>query len=250
MSKTIKQQIEDALWYLKKPGQSQEDENKAIEILSDIARGRKGGAALVETIEQAKPAFDTSGVPWGSLKGAELVIVIGHEPGGGAVGERTWNKKCAKHMKHILEIYGAKVFIYEHKLKSYGARQDAMAHWVRQNVPNCFIVWELHYDGYKPKPSAAGHHFKYRGAEKLAVFTQEEFSSRYPQSRPRFSNGIHHATSGNGAGFLRKAPAWALLTEPFFITNPAEKAFFKDRHGEVALVYCVAAARFAQYKGK
>ena len=53
----------------------------------------------------------------------------------------------------------------------------------------------------------------------------------------------------NGAGFLRNARGWACLVEPFFITNPAEKAFFAARHAELAEVYCIGLARFAYLKG-
>ena len=248
--RTKMQQVEDALWYLKKPGQSREDENKAIGILSALARGKKGGAELVEKIQNSKPTLDLSSVPWGSLKGLEIAVVIGHEPGGGASGERAWNKKCGAMMKRTLEKHGAKVLLYEHKIRAYGARQDAMRAAVKAALPNCFMVWELHYDGYKPRPAASGHHFKYLGAKDLARLTQEEFSNQYPQSRARFSNGLHHCESGNGAGFLKKSPGWAILTEPFFVTNPAEKEFFKNRWGEISEIYCMSAARFAKLKGK
>jgi len=79
--KTIKQQVEDALWYLNRPGQSPQDEAKAIEILSHIARGRNQGPALVKAIKEATPALqDPDDVPWGSLDGLELVIAVGHQP--------------------------------------------------------------------------------------------------------------------------------------------------------------------------
>ena len=188
------------------------------------------------------------GEPWGSLRDKQIAIVVGHQPGGGAVGERSYNKKVANHMRSILATYGAEVFVYEHSIKSYGARQRAMKAAVAEALPECFVVFELHYDGYLPRPSAAGHHFKYRGAEALAKFTQQEWVRRFPRSRPRFDKGIHHCTSGNGSGFLREAPGWAILTEPFFITNAAEKAFFANRHREIANVYCHGAARFAELK--
>jgi len=190
------------------------------------------------------------GEPWGSLREKQIAIVVGHQPGGGAAGERNYNLKVANHMRSILATYGAEVFVYEHSIKSYGARQRAMKAAVAEALPECFIVFELHYDGYLPRPEAAGHHFKFRGAEALAKFTQQEWVRRFPRSRPRFDNGIHHCTSGNGSGFLKEAPGWAILTEPFFITNAGEKAFFANRHKEIADVYCHAAARFAELKGR
>jgi N-acetylmuramoyl-L-alanine amidase len=50
--------------------------------------------------------------------------------------------------------------------------------------------------------------------------------------------------SGDGAGFLREAPAWACLVEPFFITNKAEKQFFTDHKDELAECYCDAIEDF------
>lgn len=249
--KTIKQQVADALYYLERPGQAPGDEAKAIEILSHIARGKKGGAALVKAIRESKPTIDLSGVPWKSLKGLVLVIGIGHEPGGGTSGERTWNIKLAKIMKGILEEYGAIVHLYYHKVKSYTTRQKRFADFCKK--VKAFLCWELHYDAFA-KASANGHHFKYLGAKKFASFTQEEFSQRFPQSVARNSYGdgpgLHHATRGAGAGFLRKMPCWAMLPEPFFNSNPAERAFFKPKLNEIAFVYCVGAARFAQSQGK
>ena len=252
--KTVRQQIEDALWYLERPGHFTHHKSRAIEILSSIARGSKRGKELVDAIRASPPeGFSDASVPWGSLKGVEIAVIPGHQPGGGAQGERIYNKKVARFMQSICESKGATIFYYEHKIRAYGARQDDMRTAVKAALPNCFMVHELHYDGYKPRPEAAGHHFKYRGAKKLAQFTQEEFLSHFPQSHARSWNaapGLHHCTSGNGAGFLKKAPGWAILTEPFFITNPAERAFFKGREEELALIYCIGAARFANYKGK
>lgn len=190
------------------------------------------------------------GDPWGSLQDKEIAIVIGHEPGGGAEGERSYNLKVANHMRSILATYGARVFVYQHSIKSYGARQRAMNEAVAAALPECFIVFELHFDAYIPRPEASGHHFKYRGAEALARFTQQEWVRRFPRSRPRVDNGLHHCTTGNGSGFLKEAPGWAVLTEPFFITNSEEKSFFANRHKEIADVYCTAAAQFAELKGR
>lgn len=251
--KTIKLQIEDALRYLERPGNSPEDVRKAIEILSHLARGKKGGDDLIEEIKSSKPSLQEGNIPWGSLNGLELVIAIGHEPGGGTSGERTWNTKLAKAMKVILDKYGAIVHIYYHKIKSYGARQRALASWIRNNVKSAFLCWELHYDAVK-NPSANGHHFKYRGAKQWAVYTQDEWSNQYPHSNARNSYGdgpgLHHATSGNGSGFLKEMPCWALLTEPFFNSNPSERSFYKPRIEEIAFVFCAGAARFAKAKGK
>jgi len=248
-AKTIQQQIEDALWYLERPGQSPGDEAKAIEILAHIARGKQEGPKLIEAIRSSNPAANDKNSVWQSLKGRVLVVAVGHEPGGGTTGERAWNTKLAQAMKALLESKGAIVHVYFHKLKSYGARQRALAGWIKANVPEAFICWELHYDAVSNK-TVSGHHFKHLGAKELAQFTQEEWVANYPQSRPRYDGGLHHATNGNGSGFLSAMPCWAILTEPFFNSNPAEAAFFKPRIEEIAQIYCIAAARFAKFKGK
>lgn len=245
------QQIEDALYYLERPGQAPGDEEKAINILSHIARGKKGGAALVKAIRESKPNTSTGLTAWKSLKGLVLVIGIGHEPGGGASGERAWNIKLARAMGTLLESYGATVHIYFHKVKNYRVRQERFAEFCEE--VGAWACWELHYDAVK-NPAARGHHFKFRGARELAVFTQEEWSNRFPQSVARNSYGdgpgLHHATSGNGSGFLHRMPCWAMLPEPFFNSNPAERAFYKSLIDEIAFVYCLGMARFAQFKRK
>ena len=193
------------------------------------------------------PLWSNSQRVLSSLNGVEVAIVIGHEPDGGAEGEREYNKRVAFHMSQMLRAAGAKVFYYEHTLKPYGARQKAMRKALRQSVPNCFIVWELHYDGYNDR-SVAGHHFKYRGAKELAEFTQREFANRFPKSRARYDAGLHHCTSGSGAGFLKAATGWAILPEPFFITNDDEAKFFEGKEKEIAEIYCIGGAKFTQLK--
>lgn len=177
------------------------------------------------------------------LKGKQIAVIVGHQPGGGAAGEREFNKEVAEHMKGILEDLGADVFYYQHKLKSYGARQRAMAAAVKSEQPSSDVCIELHYDAVS-YPGPAGHHFQYRGAKKLAEAIRDEFQKAYPDSKPRRDNGIMHNTSDNGSGFLKAAPGWACLTEPFFRSNPEEWEFFKDKQREIAEVYCRGIARF------
>ena len=247
--RSLRQQVEDALYYLERPTPKEGDREKAIDILSSIARGKKAGAALVKAIRESNPTTNAAGVPWGSLKGLVLVIAIGHEPGAGASGERAWNGKLAKSMKKVLELCGATVYIYFHKVKSYSARQNKLGDYC--DLVGAFACWELHYDAYH-KPSANGHHFKYLGAKKWALYTQEEWANHYPHSVARNSYGdgpgLHHATSGNGSGFVKRMPCWALLPEPFFNSNDAEREFFKPRIDEIAIIYCIGLARFANFK--
>ena len=167
--RTKEQQIQDALWYLKKPGQFPEDEAKAIKILSDIAFGKKKSAKIIQQIEAADQLAPTD-VPWGALNGKLIAVVVGHEPGGGAQGERVYNKKVGAHMKALLGKHGAQVWYYEHKTRAYSKRMAEM----KAAMPKCFAAIELHYDGYAPRPAASGHHFQYRGAKELAAAIRDE----------------------------------------------------------------------------
>jgi len=258
--KTKIQQVADALYYLNKDGTSPEDEAKAIKILTSVVR-----SSLPEIT--SRQLADITKVPekrtiqfgeFSWMLGKEIAIVIGHERPkkakngqkgwghGGAKGERVYQLKVAKIMKRILEEMGAKVLIYQHRLRAYGARQDAMRAAVKNKLPNCSVCIELHYDGYKPRPAASGYHFQYLGAKKLASAIRDRFKAKFPHKRPRGDgrSGIMKNTRKNGAGFLRKSPAWAVLVEPFFITNPAEKSFFSDKHEELAEIYCLGISDF------
>ncbi len=244
MSKSLKDQVADALWYLKKPGTSPDDEAKAIDILSSIAFSKPKASVELKKIQKASlPSIK------GSLKGIEIALVIGHEPGGGASGERSWNIKCAKFLKRKLEKRGASVIIYYHKIRSYSARQNAMRSAVKRLQPNNKICIEFHYDAVSSKyPN--GHHFQYVSTKGklLASAFRDQWQKRYPQSRTRRgSTGIYKNTKGNGAGFLKKAPGYATLLEPFFRSNPAEWAFFKDKHEEVSSVYDAAIVQFSKH---
>jgi N-acetylmuramoyl-L-alanine amidase len=239
-TRSIEQQVRDGLYFLLKPGQSPEDEEKAIEILSTIGFGKCEAAARVEAIKVAHPDPD-GGIPWHALAGKTIAVIPGHEPGGGAEGERVYNIKVAEHMGEMLRDAGAIVFDYRHKLKGYSARMAAM----RRAMPECFACVELHYDAYSPRPEAAGHHYQYIGGKNLAAMARDEFQRRFPQSMARRDNGIHYNPAGRGSGFMKNCRGWGLLTEPFFITNPAEREFFKHRQFDLALVNCIALAKFA-----
>jgi len=246
--KTLKQQIEDSLWYLKHTNPTEEHFEKGVQILEAIV-GKKRAKDLAPKFVNTQPlpineALDVQE----HLMGKTVVVIRGHEPGGGAKGERSFNKKVQGHMIEIYESWGVKVLTYEHKMRNYRIRQDQMRAWILKNAPEAFICHELHYDAYNPRPTASGHHFQYLGAEELARFTADEFQRRFPQSYARHNKGILKNTNRNGSGFLRKCPCWAILTEPFFITNPSEDSFFKDKHYELAEIYCIGAARFAKFK--
>ena len=172
----------------------------------------------------------------------EIALVVGHPDGEGAKGERDYNTEIAYQMAAILEDKGADVYIHFHTISSYGARQREMRRAVKAELPNCDCCIELHYNAYY-KESANGHEFFYRGSRLLAECFQQRFADAFEWSKPR-SGGVKPLMSGDGAGFLREAPAWACLVEPFFITNDKEKQFFTDHKDVLAEVYCDAIQDF------
>ena len=122
---------------------------------------------------------------------------------------------------------------------------------IKSAQPNNFVCVELHYDAVSWS-SPNGHHFQYLGSKELATCFAQTWQKRFPQSNPRGDNkkGIKYNPRGNGAGFLRKAPGWAVLTEPFFISNPQEKEFYKDKHKEVGGCFVLSIAKFCKLKTK
>jgi len=172
-----------------------------------------------------------------------VCLVVGHEPGGGAAGERKWNIEVSKKMKTLLESLGAKVLIYYHRTKAYTQRCNEMRSGVNRSMPNADCVVLLHYNAVTD-PKAHGHEFHYGGYAALAKSFRDAFQEDYPSSRARHSNGVLHNTDKNGAQMIRKAPAACVLTEPFFISNPREKAKFGTAHQSMANTYVKGIVNF------
>ena len=259
--KTLKQQVGDALWYLKKPNKTNEDDAKAIEILSDIAFGAGDPDSIVNDIEVAKPSVLT-GAMKKLLKGKQIAVIPGHQKRneyskhvGGAPGERAYNLKVAKKMIEILEDAGADVYFHDHLRVPYSMRQNEMKAAVKKAHPKSFVCIELHYD-HVSYPSAHGYAYFYvsNNGKILASAIRDEIKLRFPHLTARgdknngVKTGIQKQSSGNGSGFLKKAPGVAVLTEPFFRSNPAEWEFFKDRYDELAEIYCIGIAEYARKK--
>jgi hypothetical protein len=249
--RSLRQQVRDALWYLRRPAGTPEDRRKAVEILEDVA-GERGFVDRVELAAAVAPAGGKAGaaalaVRLEPVRGQVFALAAGHEPGGGAKGERAWNIRCAKRLARMLVDAGARVYYYEHRRKAYARRQAEFAAAVEREAPVCLAVLELHYDAVETQ-SVGGHHFQYRGAPELAGAIRDEWQRRFPNSRPRYDDGVRRNLDGNGAGFLKMAPAWACLTEPFFRSNPEEWDFYKGKITEVAEVYACGLADFAKQK--
>lgn len=170
-----------------------------------------------------------------TLLGIQIAIVRGHPMGEGARGETAWNEILCDHMVSQLTERGADVYVHNHTVSSYGRRQDIMRDAVNRELPDCKVVLEAHYNSYS-KPSACGHEFLFANTSALAKAIQKRFSAKYPWSKAR-GGGVQQVLSGNGAGFLIKAPAASVITEPFFESNQNEMAEFRTAQAEVAAIY-------------
>lgn len=175
------------------------------------------------------------------LKCRRIGIVIGHEPGGGARGEREWNLKVARILKKKLEGRGAKVVIYQHKAKAYSKRCRDMRTALLPEDLDCILL--LHYNSFSNQ-SANGHEFHYRGFPALAGAIRDAWQERYPWSRARQNDGILKNKAGRGSGMIKAAPAPCCLLEPFFESNEKERNLLIDDHEGVASAYLDGVGRF------
>ena len=172
----------------------------------------------------------------GDLSGKKVFLVVGHEPGGGAEGERDWNIEVAQRLESKLRGRGAFVITYEHKVRAYGQRCDEMRDACLTQMPDADCVILMHYNAYSD-PNAHGHEFHYGGVKSLAESIRDAWQEAFPNSKARQDDGILHNTDSNGSLMIRSAPAACCLLEPFFISNPDEKEQFSNAHQEVADVY-------------
>jgi N-acetylmuramoyl-L-alanine amidase len=176
------------------------------------------------------------------LNSKQVTLVVGHPEGDGAPGERAYNTDLAYLVAEKLERLGADVYIHWHTIHSYETRMDVMRDAVNEQQPDCECCVEFHYNAYH-KESANGHEFFYRGCKRLADCFEKHFSKAFPWSHAR-SGGVKPLMSGNGSGFLKEAPAWACLVEPFFFTNKKEMEFFAENKEELAVVYTESIEEF------
>lgn len=165
------------------------------------------------------------------LTGKNICLVVGHEPGGGAEGERAWNFTVAQIMAGKLEARGAEVFIYEHQARGYAQRCQEMRAGVLKHMPDADCILLLHYNSFSDT-SAHGHEFHYRGSLALAEAMRDSWQSEYLWSQPRQNNGILLNRNGRGSKMIKLAPAACCLLEPFFESNPGERErLFSDTYG-------------------
>lgn len=183
------------------------------------------------------------------LFGRKIAIVVGHEPGGGAQDERTYNKRVAAEMHKLLTKAGAKPMVFEHRFAAYGLRQNDTMNRIAESMGKPFVTIELHFDAVA-NTKAKGHHFQYLGAKRLAEAIRDRFEYYMDDVAPfesprRYDEGLYRNTRSNGSGFLRKSTGWACLVEPFFRSHPQSWHFWKDRAEDLAWIYCMGINDFA-----
>lgn len=198
---------------------------------------------LIELIEKERDLVRGKPDQAGDLSGRKIALVVGHEPGGGAKGEREWNLKVARRMDEILKEAGAEVLVYEHKVRAYSRRIDEMRKGVKKHLPGAEVVLLMHYNSVD-YPNAEGHEFHYRASKELAESMRDAWQAQFPSSRARRDNGILENRSGRGSGMIKAAPAPCCLLEPFFESNPAERKMFMDAIDEVSGAYVEGLRRF------
>lgn len=175
------------------------------------------------------------------LEGKRVGLVIGHEPGGGAPGERDWNLAVAEILAEKLQDRGAFVLVYEHKTRAYSRRCREMRSALIDKDLDCILL--MHYNSFS-KASANGHEFHYRSFPAFAASIRDSWQKSYPWSVARRDNGILKNTKAAGSGMIRMAPAAACLTEPFFQSNPKERGALIDDHEGAASAYCEGITNF------
>ena len=220
-------------WYVKNKPEDFAGLSKLIALRAKT-QAEEGATAAVYTPVALTPTVVQD------LLGKEVCLVIGHEPGGGAKGERTWNIKVANQLALNLEARGAVVFIYFHKTRSYNTRCYEMRAGVKKHMPNADFVLLMHYNSMDG-PEYSGHHFQYRGAKSAAEFLRDAWQEDFPWSEADRDNGIYRNTNAAGSLMLRLAPAWAVLTEPGFESNPEFRAkLITPTEGPALVAACYA----------
>ena len=220
-------------WYAK--NDPRDFDNLLRLIQEEKARG--GGYKAKVEVEE-RPAIQ--GLP---LEGKNVCLVVGHEPGGGAKGERVWNTKVAKVLAKKLEEKGCEVLIYFHRTRAYHQRCREMRAAVKKHMPEADFVLLLHYNSVD-NPAVKGHHFQYYGVPRAAQVFRDAWQKHFPWSEADRSDGVFHNTNSPGSLMLKYAPAPACLTEPFFESSPEERKKLIDAHEEVADCYDEAISNF------
>jgi N-acetylmuramoyl-L-alanine amidase len=185
----------------------------------------------------------------------KVAICIGHsrkvlgKTEGGAVSvdgttEHEWNSEVAGYLEEELNKVGIKTAIFDvYAGSSYSAAMDDVARKVRSFGADVAI--ELHFNA-SSSPHSKGYEFlawhKSNGGKRLATIMLSEFGREFPAMSAR---GVKECNDDSrGASFLKKTHCVAVLTEPFFGTNPNEWKVFSQTHERVAKAYAAAITKY------
>lgn len=185
----------------------------------------------------------------------KVALCIGHsrrvlgKPEGGAVSvgdvtEYEYNSEVAGYLEEELNKVGIKTAIFDvYGGSSYGAAMDDVARKVRSFGAD--IAIELHFNA-SSSPHSKGYEFlcwhKSNGGKRLATILLSEFGREFPAMSAR---GVKECNDDSrGASFLKKTHCVAVITEPFFGSNPVEWGHFAGAHERVAEAYANAIVKY------
>jgi N-acetylmuramoyl-L-alanine amidase len=180
-----------------------------------------------------------------------IAICIGHSRQGdrsGAVsigGVREWdyNRSVARHMMDHLASNGVAAKIYnDYPRKGYGAAMAWLGARLREDKASAAI--ELHFNA-SSNAAANGHEWIHfpgsRRGQALAQCFEDQFNADFPGINER---GLLARGKGNGAAFLKLTPCPAIITEPFFGSNPNDWRAFDGKQRELGICYAKAVMRW------
>jgi N-acetylmuramoyl-L-alanine amidase len=164
-----------------------------------------------------------------------VAIAVGHaRHAQGAVSpdgitEFAYNLVVAKHLKKNLERAGVHVVV---TIKRTEAGISDVVRRIAQVQPACAV--ELHFNSHH-NPRGDGIETLYAGTASYAL--AEQVQRRMVQQIRFRDRGLLQRASGDGSTFLvglEKRGISAIITEPFFVSNPHEWEKMRDAHEDVA----------------
>jgi len=158
----------------------------------------------------------------------DVFIMAGHA-GDGATHEEEYCGGLVIQVVEALQDMGYRSYVHVHTIKPYGTRQDVMAATCKSVAPHARVAVELHANAHNG--FVAGHESLYANTPALATAIEDAMDVSFPDKPSR---GIKQRLTGNGSGFLRKAPCPAVIVEPFFIDNNSEYIYFKQYKAKLA----------------
>lgn len=158
----------------------------------------------------------------------KVAIVVGHtklRPGAKGEdipAEYDYNSKVAEHLSDICDVYhyGSYNLGYKNMVKTNAVKMDKIGYE---------LVIELHYNNFKDHRANGCevlYYHKNKEGKRLAGYLSENISTPFGLK----DRGAKPLTSGKERGYwaVYYPKATTLLVEPFFASNDADRAKFKD----------------------